>query len=475
MTRYATMMLIAAGLVDSNVRAQDVVAEPSQVTSVDPVSAYIHGAVGAVPRDLEGHDAGARERAQADRPVFDTIGDEWFGERPWWTWSRATGDWGGARTRLEELGFSFAGSYVGEWSRPLHNGIDPATTYRHLIDVNLTWDLEPLTGLAGATAFADFYTTNGRSGSADVGDAQGFTNLETARDVDELAELWYQQWLIKDVVRLKIGKVDANTEFAFADNAGEFVNSSFGVSPTVLDMPTYPDPATGVNLFAYPTEWLYAGVGLYDGSLQEGVPTGSRGPGTFFGEPSDLFLIGEVGVTWHIGGDLHGRLGVGGWHHTGTFDRFDAGVFDPATGATTLAPRGPDDGASGFYLVTDQAIWRELPTVDDDPQGAGIFLMYGWADPEVSLIEHHVGGGLSWTGLLPSRDEDVLGLGASYVRFSDEPGAGLVEPDELTLEAFYKLQLTSSCSVKPDLQYIIHPGGAGDDALVGALRLELAF
>lgn len=94
----------------------------------------------------------------------------------------------------------------------------------------------------------------------------------------------------------------------------------------------------------------------------------------------------------------------------------------------------------------------------------------------MSEVEHHVGLGAQWTGALPGRDDDVAGLMASYVHFSDEPGAGFIDDGELAVELFYKAQVTPWFSLKPDLQYIANPGGIGlDDAWVGTLRAELAF
>lgn len=65
----------------------------------------------------------------------------------------------------------------------------------------------------------------------------------------------------------------------------------------------------------------------------------------------------------------------------------------------------------------------------------------------------------------------------STVFFTDEPAAGYTDDTETNIEAFYKLYATPFFSIKPDLQYIINPGGAGDveDAIVAAVRVEVSF
>ena len=65
---------------------------------------------------------------------------------------------------------------------------------------------------------------------------QAFVNND-ADDFTALYELWYEQYLFDDVVRVKIGKLDANSEFAYVEHGGEFIHSSPGVSPSILSFP----------------------------------------------------------------------------------------------------------------------------------------------------------------------------------------------------------------------------------------------
>jgi carbohydrate-selective porin OprB len=68
---------------------------------------------------------------------------------------------------------------------------------------------------------------------------------------------------------------------------------------------------------------------------------------------------------------------------------------------------------------------------------------------------------------------DVLGFSAQYAHISHE--AGLKYPYELAFEAFKKYQITPWENIQPDLQYILHPGGHLDDAIVLTLRWEIQF
>jgi carbohydrate-selective porin OprB len=393
---------------------------------------------------------------EPQRPPLSTKDNVDTGKPPH-EWQRATDDWFGLRPWLDDRGVTFQASLTADTSWVASGGADVGdTAFRHLLSVNLTLNTERLIGWKGGTVFFSCQTQSGANGSASVGSVQGISNID-AEGLTQISELWYEQSLWDGMVRIKAGKVDAGAEFARVENGAEFINSSMGFSPTIVGFSSYPDPATSVNVFVNPMPWLYGGFGVYDGATAVGIPTGPRGPSTFFGPPGAAFLIGETGVKW--GSELRGRLGLGVWRHTSDFDRFDGGT---------------KSGTTGFYLVLDQTIWRRNPKDADDAQGIALFAQYGFADERISPVAYHVGVGLAWTGPIPSRQTDVLGLGTTYVRLSDEPGAGFDQRDELAVEMFYKLQVLKWLSVKLDFQYVHNPGGLREirDALVATLRVQ---
>lgn len=374
-----------------------------------------------------------------------------------------TGDWFGARSALEERGVQLDATLTIDGARTLTGGIDRDWGVHHLFEAGLTLDLERLADLDGAAVFAGFYTNDGDRLSDELtGDLQIFSNIDEAHRA-QLSELWYEQRWLDGRWRLKIGKVDANEEFAAVESAGFFTQSSMGFSPTIFVLPSYPDPAMSVNVFTSLTENVEFGVGVYDGAAARGIPTGKRGPSSFFEGFDDLFLIGEVGVQWGVEDDPHrlaGRLTLGGWHHTGRFDRFDG---------------RRESGTGGFYATIDQAVWRSDP-LDDAAPGIHVFAQYGMADRDVSEFAHHAGGGVTWRGLIPGRADDVLGLGLSWVRFSNQPAAGFSARGELDVELFYRIQVTPWLALQPDLHVILNPGGVDrDDAVVALLRAEIVF
>ena len=402
--------------------------------------------------------AGAQE---ATGPM-DAAPREWIGGLPWSEWTRATGDWALLRARLEDVGIEFGGGYTADLAAPWSGDTRRRPSVSTLFDLNAAFDLEVLAGLPKTLAYVDAYQIEGRDPTGDVGDFQGLSNIQSD-DKAQIAEVWLETW-IGEFVRVKAGKVDFNSEFAFHEIGGEFVASSAAIVPTIVAYPTFPDPATSINVFVIPDEHWHFAAAVYDGAAADGIATGSRGPKGFFdnSDSDAYFLTAEVSYAW-AGGETWGagRCVFGGFHHTATFATFAGGT---------------DDGTSGCWGSLEQRVWRENPADAEDGQGIGAFCSFGFADDDLAACGRAFVFGVEWQGAIPTRDHDVLGWCVCHADLSDDPGAGTPN-DETVFELLYKVALTPAVSLKPELQYILDAGGVAgaSDVLVGLLRLEVLF
>jgi len=198
----------------------------------------------------------------------ETPGAEGDGDQAWS--ERATGDWGGFRGSLLERGVTIDVQVTADSSSSLAGGLRRGTAMRGPVELGLAFDPAPLLGWKGAQLHARLQLHEGQHGTeALVGDAQGFDNIDAQR-FRQVSEVWLEQSLLGGKLALKLGKMDANSEFAFVENAGEFLNSSAGFSPTIEGFPSYPDPAGGASVFVRPASWVYSGLGVYDGATHEG-------------------------------------------------------------------------------------------------------------------------------------------------------------------------------------------------------------
>jgi porin len=109
----------------------------------------------------------------------------------------------------------------------------------------------------------------------------------------------------------------------------------------------------------------------------------------------------------------------------------------------------------------------------------GIFTHIGLSPQNSSIINFYIDGGLNYNGLIPSRDNDVLGVAIAYGHLSNnlQSNQGRSNPGyEILLEATYQIEVTTWLSVQPDLQYVIHPSGTDvANALVLGARTTMSF
>ena len=107
-------------------------------------------------------------------------------------------------------------------------------------------------------------------------------------------------------------------------------------------------------------------------------------------------------------------------------------------------------------------------------QGLGVFAGYYPRFPGPQIIDTSVGEsfvtGAVYTGLIPSRDEDVVGTGLAWTELF-QGGTN----HETVFEFFYKAAITSRVSLQPDLQYIASPSGIRADALVVGVRFQVSL
>jgi porin len=362
-------------------------------------------------------------------------------EAGWLNGPQLTGEWGGLRAQAEDGGLTFNLAHTLDWSGGWRGSSDRRGAVRGLFDLGATW----APAGRGATFTAQYFILRGRDASTPLGTLVTFSNIDAA-PFAQWGELSWQQVFADGKLRFKLGQMDANSDFSVIGSALGFVNSAAAYSPTIFAMPTYPDPAPGVNVFARPLPWLDLGFGVYGGAASGGL----RG----FAHP---FLIGEAGFT-HA---ALGRLAVGAWRVNGTLARYDA-TTQPA--------------AAGLYAVFERKIWQPNRAQADDPRGATLFAQFGTAGEQVSAIHRHLALGVSATGLVPGRADDTCGLMVSVCATSRADPA-LTSAHETAFEAYYGWPVAGWLTLKADVQLIRHPGGsaARRDAVVGMLRAETTF
>lgn len=398
--------------------------------------------------------AGTFGEAQARLDLREALGSEFF------TCDHFSNNlWGLHDTLKENYGLTFEVVYLQDFFWNTHGGIKTHDSgeYPRLIGFYFELDTEKAGLWKNGTMFASFEIARGHSPTErTVGDYQWLSNID-GENINQISEFWYRHIFFDGQLWVKLGKMEANYDFSFIEYGLEFIHSSASYGLTI-PMVTYPDQDWGVVIGTRPDDRFSMNLGVYQGDSN-----GSRSVGHTLDNLRGPMLMAEPTLHYSLAG-RQGSLGIGAWWNGKRFDAYHE-----------HSHRHRSHGKSaGWYVTWEQLLWRENPDVEGCEQGIGLFAQYGWAPKDRSEVEDALSVGVQWAGALPGRDDDVMGLGAFTVWFSDK--AGFDESYETAFEFFYKAQVFGWMAVKPDIQYIVNPGGTnrGNSLALGG-RLEIVF
>ncbi len=391
-----------------------------------------------------------------------------------------TGEWGGVRKQLRDAGIVPEANDISETLSNPTGGIRQLTIYQGLLTVSLTLDLEKIANWPGASFYVDGYQISGRGLSRNaIGNLLAVSTIE-ALPSTRLHDLWLQQEFLDGQASFRVGQIAFDDEFYISQYSAIFVNSTFGCPDSLSnDLPSggpcYPFAVPGARFRVAPTNDLTFSAAVFNGSPAPpgpGDPQVRNSSGTNFLIGEGGFMpIAELAYSFEEEPISSLRLSdvkLGAWYHTGDFpdQRRDSSRRSLASPASNGIP-GVHGSNFGAYLVVDKMLWRRPDTAT---QGLAAFLRLGYAPPDRNLFSFEVDGGLTFKGLFPNREFDVLGVGAAYARIGyarrldrDEilfsGAAGTIRDYEAVLEVTYVARIAPWWVLQPDLQLVFHPGG----------------
>lgn len=369
------------------------------------------------------------------------------------------------KSKAHEKGLSVDFVYTVDYFANTRGGIKRDQAYLSMSEIALELDTEKASLWLGGTFFINVIQNSSGEKLTDaiVGDLQGVSNIAAPRTARVL-ELWYEHIAIEHKFSVLLGIQDLNSEFYVSGYGGLYLNSSFGMGPEVAGgrPSVFPLAALGIRFKLSPCEQWEFLTAAYDGD--PGNPDEDEHfPRFDFDQDGGVFLISEVG--YHFGGQqiedvLPGFIKLGVWHNTGQF-------------ADVVNENDLDYGNMGGYVMVDKMLIRE-----DKDQGLGTFLQIGGSSRNVNAVDFYMGGGFNYTGLMPSRDEDVLGIAIARASLSDQlVDAGGRNKAETSVEMTYRAKISEHMVIQPDVQWILNPGANSDikNALVLGVRCQIAL
>lgn len=402
-----------------------------------------------------------------------------------------TGDWGGVRTQLLDRGINLTTIYTSELANNPRGGDEEKTAYADEFALGATFDFKKLFGWNGGHFQI---TVTDRNGD----DLDLTANLHTLMQVQEiygrgqtwrLSEFWFQQTWLDDRLLWKVGRLSEGETFGSFNC--HFQNLTFcGSQPGSVRGDywyNYPVSQWGTRLEFAATPQVTVMLGVYQVNPTYIDDSWAAHNGLLLDNPS-----GTTGALIPLEADwspkflgLPDKFQFGVWYDTSNANDVYLDVnYQPLvlTGAAPLRRHGRD----GAYISFEQQISGVA-----SKSGATLFLNITQADRETSpLTDRQIAFGVQYKGLFETRPSDVAGLGIGTTHVNSRVAAGERLLDEITgsdavpvqsseyeAEVYYGWTPWPFVTVRPNLQYVVHPGGSSvyeNDIVIG-LKTTVTF
>lgn len=374
-----------------------------------------------------------------------------------------SGDWGGERTRLHNMGVDVRMDMVNESGANVAGGKSPGTAYAQQLGAGFSVDTVKAFGWQNGGLFA-FYMTD-RAGSPLSPYTQG-TAPNTGNGLEplqifgqgqnfRLSQLWYDQPFFEDKASLRVGFYPYGNEFGTSRVWYNFVNTNFcaHMQSMPADSKGWYDAPRGAwtaRVKLTPTDNFYAMAAIT--TFQPQLTGVTHGWDLGLENSKGYNIPAEMGYLWGLNPtDLDGSFKLGGY-------------FDSVHGDTTLLYKGATYGLYqyGVYAMFEQQVFRTNGTGD---QGLRVFASGLIGDHTTALWQNQVSAGATWRGTFAGRENDTVSFAVSYVTLNNswvafkERTLGVpVKNNFTTLELNYGVQLTPWLNFKPFAQLQTNPG-----------------
>ncbi len=417
----------------------------------------------------------------------------------WWNGTYATGDWMGARTFLEDHGLKLGGNSTAIYYGVPTNDLRHNSVFCYNLILSSEFDFGKMFGLKGLTGKAGFQWATGETFRDNVGTGIAFSPI---------AFTGYWKWRlrpivltyvtpelfgIKEFLTLAGGWQSPTDYFILQPYASLFQNYAFYGGPLVANNILFDGDyvAWGGCIKVKPTHWSYVQGGLW-AAVPNALDWRNRGIYFALAQRNGLFFMGETGVTPQFGRSrLPGKYAFGSYYW---------GLSCPSFFGATYP------GQFGFYWQADQMLYREptsntaatLPNNDIkksvsssgrleeqlSSQGLYGFSLLTYAPKFNNMLPFFLRLGLVYQGLIPTRDQDKVGIAFAYGNYSyykilanRAKGIHNQRTNEALLEVDYRIQINKWLFTQPFLEYIMRPNGdsRSKDALVLGIASQILF
>ena len=440
--------------------------------------------------------------------IASSVGKDTVGGNPAFTsFDPGTGALGRFLQIPDDWGVRLGGVSLADTNKLFTGGNKPGSLASNQVFIlGTSVDTEKAIGWKGGHVGVSFLQLNAQNTNGYAGSVPGYNSITGAPPFNrtELYEYWVTQELIKDTLKVRVGKIIPSVDFnnvtrtaKMKDNTQNvsslsgLLYTSIFVNPSLLGViGGYVDSVFGVTTNLAPTKNTWITVGSYDGNKARGFPTGLHNPHLSDGY---VFNIAEAGMSWTVGEQNHpGQFGAGVWYQTGKFDR--PGIYGNLQ----------NTGEGGLYLYGGQRVWAGdgiKAYSNDEPDeninngfetrkvaSVSIFYQYGLNNSKTMPIRQFSGVGFTAFSMIADRPDDSFGAGMGLSFLNQNL---FQRASELMFQTYYQACIIpDTMYLQPTLSYIPTPGQIPSNlnytpapgmapnlppALAGTLRLTSVF
>ncbi|MBU2491938.1 MAG: carbohydrate porin [Bacteroidetes bacterium] len=377
---------------------------------------------------------------------------------------------------INYYGIDFEFGYKGDFFSNLSGGTDKSSVYLDNFDVIFNLNLEKMIGWKGATLITYILGNNGGEPAEYSGVIQGISNI-AAHDTWKLYELRLEQILLDGDLSLLAGLYDLNSEFDTREFSGIFINPSHGIGPEFA-MTGHNGPSIFPNTsLALRASYNFSPSWNLKAAVFDGIPgdlNNPHGTNVILDKKDGLLLTSEINFTngsEEINGEYF-KLAIGAWYYSGEFETISE--------VDNLGNPLLQIGNYGFYSSAEKFLFTENESTNE---GLGAFVRFGWANNNINPVDSYIGAGINYLGLIPGREEDVLGIAIAAAHNNEKCQTILNEENidlkdyEFILELTYSLKINNWLQIQPDVQYVANPAVCQQNtyAFVYGTRLQLSL
>ncbi|MBH3428953.1 carbohydrate porin [Pseudomonas alkylphenolica] len=409
------------------------------------------------------------------------------------------GDWGGTRTELAERGYDFTLGYTGEMGANLHGGYDDDQTARYSgqFALGTHLDLQKILGWDDTEFQLSVTQRHGDNISNDrINDPRvgGFTSAQEVWGRGQtwrLTQMWIKQKYFDGALDVKFGRFGQGEDFnSFPCDFQNLAFCGSQVGNWAGDIwYNWPVSQWALRVKYNLTPALYAQIGAYE----QNPSNLDRGNGFKLSGSGTQGAVMPIELVWAPAlNGLKGEYRAGYYYSNAKATDVYKDSNDQPAALSGQAYRS-SSSKHGFWLGAQQQV---TSIASDHSRGLSVFANATLHDKKTNAIDNYVQAGVVYKGPFDARAKDDIGFALARVHVNpayrknakalneangvsdyNDPLFRPIQDTEYSAELYYGIHLADWLTVRPNLQYIRHPGGVHqvDDALIGGLKIQSSF